>query len=244
MILAAELTNDDVPLQGITVGITAEPAFIKPCSARFELLAPSSVTDMCQSLVPELDLTYMASVRQSQKATVTLSVADQSGNILKSTSATTEILPYGYWPVQYMPESIAASVMPASACLEQVRKLMSDTLGHWGRGTELAGYAGDVNSVQDLGAAAFSALKRFNIAYSNPPEGFETSGYRIRLPEEVLGRREGNCLDMAVLYASVLESVGLNTVLFVSKGYVFAGFWLVDDHMSDIICTDASRFTR
>lgn len=231
LLLVAEISTGADALENAVVSISAVPAFIRPAEARFEHLAPFTDTDVRTSLRILPDLDVIASVSAATEAIVTLTVRDGTGTSVSSASVRTEILPYGFWPADYAPESLAAFVMPGHEHLGQVRNMMSEALGHWGRKADLDGYLGDVNRVQDLGAAAFSALRRFGIAYSNPPEGFELRGHRIRLPGEVLGKREGNCLDLSLLYCSALESVGLNTVLFVSRGLVYAGFWLVDDHL-------------
>ncbi len=231
LLLSAEISTSEKALDNAVVTLSAVPAFIRPAEARFEHLAPFTHTDVRPSLRILPDLDVIASVSAATEAVVTLTVRDGSGTAVSSASVRTEILPYSFWPAEYAPESVAAFVMPGYEHLAQVRKMMSEALGHWGRKADLDGYRGDVNRVQDLGAAAFSALRRFGITYSNPPEGFELHGHRVRLPGEVLGKREGNCLDLSLLYCSALESVGLNTVVFVSKGLVYAGFWLVDDHL-------------
>ena len=143
-----------------------------------------------------------------------------------------------------MVESVAAFVTPNADILASVRTDASDVLSRLGLSPSLGGYQGDVNSVTAIGAAVFTALHRRNITYVNPPAGFEVRGQRVRLPAEVLEKCEGTCIDLAVLYCAVLESIGLNTVIFISKGHAFAGFWLMDDHAPDIVTPDPSKFSR
>ena len=55
------------------------------------------------------------------------------------------------------------------------------------------------------------------------PASFEEHGQRVRLTDSVLAQKLGTCLDMALLYASCLESIGLNALIVITKGHAFAG---------------------
>jgi len=50
----------------------------------------------------------------------------------------------------------------------------------------------------------------------------------VRTPEQVLGDRLGTCLDLAVLYAAILEHMGLHPLVVLQRAHAFVGVWLVD----------------
>lgn len=62
-------------------------------------------------------------------------------------------------------------------------------------------------------AAVYTAITEQQIIYSTIPASFEEYGQRIRLTDSVLAQKLGTCLDMALLYASCLEAIGLNALL-------------------------------
>jgi hypothetical protein len=62
-----------------------------------------------------------------------------------------------------------------------------------------------------------------HIAYQTPPvelfDGKETQ--HIKYGRDVLRNRAGTCIDLAIIYASVCQAVGLEPVLFVIQGHCF-----------------------
>lgn len=245
-VLTATAANGPDALDGVTFRISAEPAFMKPAEVRVDSMAPEDVVDLTRmkSFSVELDPDYISSVTERVPAKVTMLALDTEGNELASASADTMVLPFDDWPGCDMAETIVSFVTPNAASLAQVRAAASDILREWGLSSSLEGYQGDRDRVLAIGAAVYAALERANINYINPPAGFESRGQRVRIPDEVLSNHEGTCLDLAVLYASVLESIRINALVFFVAGHAFAGFWLVDDCMSDIISFESANVTR
>ena len=76
--------------------------------------------------------------------------------------------------------------------------------------------SGDKNSVVAQIKALYNVLFAQGIAYINPPASFETIGQKVRLPHDVLVHKQGTCLDMAILFAAGIESMGLNPLIVLS----------------------------
>ena len=93
-------------------------------------------------------------------------------------------------------------------------------------------------------AAIYTALTEQQIIYSTIPASFEEHGQRVRLTDSVLAQKLGTCLDMALLYASCLESIGLNALIVITKGHAFAGGWLVPETFPDPAIDDVSLLTK
>jgi hypothetical protein len=98
----------------------------------------------------------------------------------------------------------------------------------------VSGMAGGVAaSANDEGAIKYlHALYVFaghnGIAYQTPP-GFLISGnngQHIKFGRDVLRNRAGTCVDLAVLFASACEAVGLRPVLVVIPGHCFPACYL------------------
>lgn len=77
----------------------------------------------------------------------------------------------------------------------------------------------------DKAKLIFDALGQYGVYYvSDPNDPLGTGIDYIQTPSETLSLKGGDCDDLAVLYASALESVGVDTVLIHIPGHVFVGF--------------------
>lgn len=97
----------------------------------------------------------------------------------------------------------------------------------------LVGYQGapkqDPQIVPSQVKAIFNALKQTGeITYVNslidvnPEQG--TASQRVRLPRESLADQEANCIDGAVLFASLLEGISLHPALVLVPGHAFVAW--------------------
>ncbi len=68
-------------------------------------------------------------------------------------------------------------------------------------------------------------LELFNGISYQTPSGFLTeytsAGQDLKYPRDVLRDKAGTCIDLAILYASVCETVGLKTLIIVIPGHAF-----------------------
>jgi hypothetical protein len=95
----------------------------------------------------------------------------------------------------------------------------------------------DSNHVMKQVEALFNCLRdEFKLNYISPPPvsvylpgAFQSSGQRVRRPEEVISRRRGTCHDLAVLLASCMEHIGINPIVCLIRGHTFVGFWKSDE---------------
>lgn len=79
-------------------------------------------------------------------------------------------------------------------------------------------------SVEDQYLAAywlFQSMKSYGIAYVND---ISNVGDYVQLPYDTFKNKNGDCEDLGILYASLLEAIGMEAVLVIVPGHVFAGF--------------------
>ena len=71
--------------------------------------------------------------------------------------------------------------------------------------------------------ALFDELKARGVTYVEDPRVFDERGaiQRTRLPAEVLASTNAQCLEGTLLYASLMEAIGLQPVLVFKKGHAF-----------------------
>jgi len=77
-------------------------------------------------------------------------------------------------------------------------------------------------------AAMFAAMRQMKIKYLKDPQNpFQSRKLDyVQYPRETLGYRTGDCDDLAVLYAALLESVGVQTAFITTPGHILAAFKL------------------
>jgi len=99
-------------------------------------------------------------------------------------------------------------------------------VGYQGGGTTDERAAAVRSQVQAL----FESVKHHDggMAYVNAPVGFGGNPgdvpQRISLPRDSIVNRQANCVDGVVLFASLMERIGLNVVLVLVPGHAFVGW--------------------
>lgn len=128
------------------------------------------------------------------------------------------------WDAAHTPELLAAFVTPNQPEITTLLGEASNLLGRATGSPSLVGYQDDADRVAETAKSIYDAIRAMGIRYATPPASFESTGQKVRRPEEVLSERWGTCLDLSVLYASALEAAGINPVIVVLKEHAFAGF--------------------
>jgi hypothetical protein len=81
--------------------------------------------------------------------------------------------------------------------------------------------------------AVFTALKNdYRITYINSPIAFGSGGdnpQRVRLPKDAMASNSANCIDGTVLYASALESIGMNPHIIILPTHAFVCYDTMPD---------------
>lgn len=76
----------------------------------------------------------------------------------------------------------------------------------------------------------YEATLRSGMVYSSAPciptntGEISTTVQRVRLPREVVSGNTGLCLELSLLYASIMRNAGMNPVIFFVPGHAFPGF--------------------
>jgi len=89
----------------------------------------------------------------------------------------------------------------------------------WGR-INVSGYQGDVYKQM---RGIFFALEKLGISYVSTPRGSVETNQKINLPRESIRQKRANCIDGAVLYASLFEAINLDPVIVLVPGHAFVG---------------------
>src|SRR5690606_25317866 len=126
-----------------------------------------------------------------------------------------DVLAYNEWPgLQPLPALLAAFVLPNHPALAPLLRDVAARLQDATGSSALDGYQSrDPRPTAAVLAAVHDAVRARGIAYVNPPPSFEQRGQKVRTPEQLLGGGLATCLDLALLYAALLEHVGLHPIV-------------------------------
>lgn len=85
--------------------------------------------------------------------------------------------------------------------------------------------------------------KESGIGYVNQPFYFGTPGQRVLTAEEVISSKAGNCIDLVILFASLMEGLGINPLILLMPEHAFIGWGnkYKTSEMSFLECTTLGR---
>lgn len=212
-------------IRDLTLRITSDYEFIK----EYEAVLPDIPSGKPIVIDAPKIVIYgqkLAEQTELKNANITVDVC-KDGQVLCSVRGVMKVYAYDQWPGGASGyEILPAFVMPNHPIMPKLMHDASERLRKWGKSSTIEGYQeNDPNRVRDLAAAAYAAIQKCNITYANPPASF-SRGQRIRTPEIIMDQHFGTCMDMTLLYAALLELMGLHPVLVMQEGHIFTGVWL------------------
>lgn len=190
-------------------------------------------------IIPDIDKLAQLTERISTEFTLKVSARDE---IILEKSYRIDLLPHDFWTgSNILPQTLTSFITPnhpaINALVVQTAEILKNTTGS----SSLTEYqSGNPNEVRNQVAAAFAAIHRQGIVYRAMPASYERVGQRVTLPDQVLATKLGNCIELTLLMATLLEAIGINTLIVLQKGHAYLGVWLVDDCYLCSVCDDAS----
>lgn len=241
--LSIENLSDDT-LKGIKVTLTTEPEFGVAIPLPIEAISPKEMV-RTEPISLNLSAAYFAQLTERYSGSITLEVHQEAQSIFKQ-SYPIDILAYDQWGgIRILPEMISAFITPNHPVITPIIKRAATILQQWTGNPSLDEYQSrNPDRVQKQMAAIYAAIAEQSIIYSTVPASFEEYGQRVRLVDSVLSQKLGTCLDMALLYASCLEAIGIHALIVVVNGHAFAGGWLIPDTFPDNVIDDVSLLTK
>ena len=236
--------NTEEAMENIKVNIDFEYNFIE----KWENYVPRLESGESMILNPSLrihakEIFELTEVVHDQ---LTIQVEQEEMSLSESITDRFAVLPMDQWTgTQFFPESIASFVMPNLPEVIQLQQRAAQILKELTGDVSFSGYQqGDKNHVRQQMAAIYSAIYEQNIGYVKSPSSFLPLGQRVRTPQQVLSQKMGNCIEMAVLYASVAEACALNPFIVVVEGHAFAGVWLEENSFDINFLSDYAELAK
>ena len=232
------------PLKDIQVVITTEPTFGNAAPMAVEQI-PANDSIRLSSFNLTLSANYFTQLTERLSGNLKIEITAEAEPIFCQTYPI-DILAYDQWGgLNVLPEMLAAFITPNHTAISPIIKKAASILGQWTGNPSLDEYQSRTpDRVRKQMAAIYTAIAEQQIIYSTVPASFEEYGQRVRLADSVMAQKLGTCLDMALLYASCLEAIGLNALIVITQGHAFAGAWLVPETFPDPTIDDVSLLTK
>jgi very-short-patch-repair endonuclease len=242
--------NSNQNLQNLELEISADPAVFIPRTWKLDRLQAGSSTDIRnRDLV--LNAEFLLSIQEAVSARILLKLWPGSGrgedaDCIATRSYPVEILAANEWGgAASMAELLAMFVQPNNAAVARILKASAEVLRKAGKPDRLDGYEAKTRARSfELTSAVWSAISGLRLTYALPPASFETEGQKVRAPQQIVEQGLATCLDTALLFAAVLEQIGLNPILVLTKGHAFTGVWLQPQEFASLITEDASAVRK
>lgn len=240
-----EIKNETVDqLSDIELTVTSTPGFIIERTWPIDRLAEKSQLILDDSRI-ELNSEYLRKITESLNGELTF-ILKKGNEVLNTCTKNVQLLAKEEWGgVGSLPEILAAFVQPNDPAVQGILRDASKLLQASGKSKALDGYqSNSPKRVATIVSAIWSAVCKLDLTYANPPASFENEGQKVRLPSKIIETRLATCLDTALLFASCLEQVGLNSVVIITEGHAFTGCWLADEDFSSTVIYEAQPLRK
>lgn len=231
-------------LKDLRIELTADPGFATAIPISVEII---NAKEKIRVEIPKLNLSagYFAQLTERISGDISLKIYSKE-ELLFEEKYPINVLAYDQWGgIAVLPEMLSAFVTPNHPATLPVIKRAATILEQWTGSPSLDEYQSrNPDRVQKQMAAIYTAIAEQEIIYSTVPASFEDYGQRIRLVDSVMTQKLGTCLDMALLYASCLEAIGIHPLIIVVNGHAFAGGWLVPETSPDSVIEDVSLINK
>lgn len=231
-------------LRNLTCVVSAVPEIFSPKTLHVSAL---NAGEKAVFSAPEIPLNYavLAALSDTAAGTMSVSVRGEDGaELLRKNYPVAAYAPDQWLGMRETPELLAAFVTPNLDAISAVMSVVSRELERATGSAAIQGYQADKTRAYEICAAIYRAVQSFGIRYSNPPASFGGNGQRIRLAETIFRFRLATCIDLALLFASVMEQCGLHPVLLVHESHAYVGCHLKKYYFSDLPVEDLQTIRK
>jgi hypothetical protein len=210
------------------------------CRCRFSEQLPEGPT--IKNLLPSIRLPLVAGLlRQcSESLRTNLYVRIEcDGKLLRESSDRVTVLPADEWrddgeDHRWLPSFVLPrdpAVLRIVTCAQRyLRTLLDDCDAGFKGYQDLADDDSNAADIVDSQVQAIWAALQHELplSYINPPPSYTSQSQRLRTPSEIFKGNAATCIDLALLFASCLEFVGIFAAVFLISGHAFPGYWRSD----------------
>lgn len=182
----------------------------------------------------ELPDSFFAEVEETQKIGITVETLID-GETVGQEKRTLSVHPPDEWWRDETNEALSAFIKPNASVVTKLLKEVAGELEATTGDSSLVGYQRGADRVHQTAEAAYRVLSALQVDYVEAPPSFREGSQRIRSHEEVVESGVGTCLDLALLYAALLEAAGIAPILVLADTHAFVGYLTDDTQLSESI---------
>ena len=241
MLYEVTLTNtSNEDIRNLVLKIESIPNYVEVADINVPLLQahqPIMISDF--NVTTKIE--NLLKLTEKQIGSLTFTLFDGENEVSKLTSEMT-YYSYDTWVERLIPNSTALFVMPNEESVKNIVRLTAQTLQKETGRASLEDYQSqDRKNVYEQAKALFDTLREQGIGYITSLASYENVGQKIRIPHEVLTGKQGTCIDLAILFASCLESMGLNAGVVLIMGHAYVCLFLEEEHFPNSPFSDATK---
>lgn len=243
--LSISNSHESEDAQNLDVTLSSEPAFINKRTWRIDNVRAGSKLRV-EDLDVQFDGALLSRLTEAEIASASIVVTRREDTEeLARADLTVELLPRNQWGgLSQLPDLVAAFVQPNEPSVERILKNAAQVLHSHNRSAALNGYEEGPKHAWEIASAVWTAIANLRLDYALPPASFEHTGQKVRGSAQILESGLATCLDLTLLFCSVLEQAGLNSLVVFTAGHAFAGVWLKKEEFSTTVTDDVTALRK
>ncbi|MGL5274372.1 DUF4011 domain-containing protein [Myroides sp.] len=238
------IENQQESYEGVKVVITSQLGFFEDNIINIERLD----TDTAYTITKfdfKYNLHFIRNVVEKDIDTVQIALMVDD-EVLVDTFFQIEVLPIDYFGgLELFPQLLASYILPNHDVIYPIKSNAIRILEKNKLVPSFEGYqSGSRERVLQMISAIYRSIQSMDLVYSALPPSYERTGQRIRLLDQVIETKFGNCMDITLLFAACLEAIDLHPILILTRGHIFVGVWLVEDRFDSMVNYDQTAVTK
>ena len=230
--------------EDIRIDISSEIGIFEPYTYFLDKLSAEGSLSL-KTFDFRFNLSLIKSFTEKDIDSISVNIISKT-ELLYQTSFTLNVLPIDYFGgLRVYPQLLASYSLPNHPLVYKIKSEAIQILENNNLKASFEGYQSrNRDRVLQMVAAIYEAILNLNIVYSAMPPSFEAEGQRIRLVDQILETKFGNCIDISLLFAACLEAINLNPILVITNGHGFVGVWLEDQRFEAMVNFDQAAISK
>lgn len=235
--------NIDLQLENIKVEITSSYGIFEKYTFFVDKILEGSFTLTNFDFKYQLQLLKNLTEKDIDSIKIVVSANNEE---IVATQFNLDVLPMDHFGgLQVLPQLLASYVTPNNLAIYKIKSDAIKILEQNGFTLAFEGYQSQSKDrVIQMVSALYKAIQNRELIYSAMPASFENRGQRIRLVDQILETKFGNCIDITLLFVACLEAIDLNPIIIITKGHAFVGVWLEDRRFDAMINFDQAAISK
>ena len=230
--------SSDEDKENIKIKISSSPAFLLPTEIT-DIRLPRRTTAKFETEV-QLSPIFLVGLDKTEEGEICMQVTDGNDSVVAEQKFPVQLLPFNACNFVEDPGCLAAFVR-RTAELNKLLNLAGRKVESWGL-SSCTGYSGTRNNVRNFFAACYSVLadQKFTAAEIRKDADVAI----IADHRETLISKIASPLELALMLAALVEANGQNAIIAMMNGKWYAGCFLINECLPNLIGDDADMLRK